>query len=131
MRVPLAVLADYANVSREGKLNILGIFHTIHTKSFPCKHTQMCLVIQFEADIAEVRRKKKIEVQLMDDDGKRLFRIGGELTINEVKPGELFSHHQILTFQNLQFEKPGNYQFDVFVDNEPKRTVPLKVVKTE
>lgn len=27
MEVPVALLADYANVSQEGKLNVMGIFN--------------------------------------------------------------------------------------------------------
>ena len=36
MQVPLAVLADSANVSQEGKLNIMGIFTQINAQSLPC-----------------------------------------------------------------------------------------------
>lgn len=128
MRVTLAVLADYANVSREGKLNILGIFDIIHAKAFPCVHNQMQLVMRFEADIAERGRQKSIEVQLIDEDGKQIMRLEGQMKIGEIKPGELFTANQVLTLQNLLFEKPGTYRFDIFIDNQPQREVPLKVL---
>jgi len=35
IKIPLAVIADSANVSREGKLNILGIFQNIGAKIVP------------------------------------------------------------------------------------------------
>jgi len=35
MRVKLAVLADYASITREGKLNILGIFDEINPQQLP------------------------------------------------------------------------------------------------
>jgi hypothetical protein len=128
MKVTLAVLADYANVSREGKLNILGIFDIIYAKAFPCVHNQMQLVIRFEADIGERGRQKSIEVQLIDEDAKQIMRLGGQMTIGEVKPGELFTTNQVLTLQNVLFEKPGTYRFDIFVDNQPQRDVLLKVL---
>jgi len=52
MEVVLAVLADYANVSQEGKLNIMGIFDIISSEKFPTFHPEMKLVVQFEASIA-------------------------------------------------------------------------------
>lgn len=129
MRVTLAVLADYANVTREGKLNILGIFDAIHSRSFPMIHNQMQLIMRFEADISEKGRQKQIEVRLIDEDGNQLMMLNGQLKIGEVKAGELFHTNQILTLQNVKFEKPGNYRFDIFVDNHHEREIPLKVVQ--
>jgi hypothetical protein len=49
MHVNLAVLCDAANVSREGKLNILGEFDSIHASSFPLTYPTMVLVVRMEA----------------------------------------------------------------------------------
>ena len=65
MKVTLAVLADYANVSREGKLNILGIFNIIHAASFPCTHGEMVLVTKLEAEVLDSKKPRKIEVNLV------------------------------------------------------------------
>src|SRR5215217_3944288 len=48
MEVKLAVLADYANVSQDGKLNIMGIFQEINAPSLPFPLPQMFLVVPFE-----------------------------------------------------------------------------------
>lgn len=81
MKVTLAVLADYANITREGKLNILGMFDVIHAQNFPMTHPQMQLVMRFEADIAEAGKTKKLEIKLMDADGKTLFVLNGSFTL--------------------------------------------------
>ena len=60
MKVNLALLADGANVSREGKLNILGIFDTIHAGKFPVVHAQMRLVVRLEASSAELGAKQMV-----------------------------------------------------------------------
>ncbi len=129
MRVTLAVLADYANITREGKLNILGIFDVIHVQNFPVTHPQMQLVMRFEADISEAGKTKKSEIQLMDDDGKRLFVLGGEFTFGPGQPGEVMGSNQILTINMMKFESPGNYEFKILINDELKAEVPLKVVK--
>jgi len=131
MKTTLAVLADAANISREGKVNILGIFQVIYGKAFPLTHPQMSLVLRLEAGITEVGRKKHIEVILVDEDGKKLFKLDGQLVVGEVKPGEVYASNQIFTLQNLKFEKPGSYKFDIFIDNQPIQEIPLKVLKIE
>ncbi len=53
MRVALGVLADYANVSADGKLNIMGVFQIVNVIQFPHVHAQMDLVLTLEADPSE------------------------------------------------------------------------------
>jgi hypothetical protein len=129
MRVTLAVLADYANITREGKLNILGIFDVIHVQNFPVTHPQMQLVMRFEADLSEAGKTKRLEIQLMDEDGKRLFVLGGEFTLGPGQPGEVIGSNQILTINMMKFEAPGNYEFKILINDELKAEVPLKVIK--
>ena len=52
MDVTLALLADAANVSQDGKLNILGIFNGLGAAAFPATHPSMHLVLRFEASRA-------------------------------------------------------------------------------
>lgn len=129
MKVTLAVLADYANITREGKVNILGIFDVMHVKTFPVTHPQMQLVMKFEADIAEAGKNKKLEIQLMGEDGKRLFVLAGEFSLGQAQPGELMSSNHILTINMMKFDNPGNYEFKILINDELKAEVPLKVVE--
>ena len=62
MQVKLAVVADYANVSSEGKLNILGIFDRINVSDLPAAHPQMHLILRLEAhstDASSTRQRTK------------------------------------------------------------------------
>lgn len=71
LKVALGLLADYANVSREGKLNILGIFEQISAQSVPAVHPQMQLVMALEADRVDADREQKIGIELIDADGAK------------------------------------------------------------
>ncbi len=64
MKIIFSVLADSANITREGKLNILGIFDSIQVQQFPVTCPQMQFVMRFEADRAEAGKSKKAEVPL-------------------------------------------------------------------
>lgn len=127
MKIRLALLADYANVTTEGKLNILGIFDRIHVVRLPAVHPQMQFVTRLEAHPAEVNRKHVIEIKLHDPDGRAVFEIKGDVMLHGRGPGETVFANQIVTINHLQLPKVGGYTFVVFVDNDLKTEVPLAV----
>jgi hypothetical protein len=131
MEISVALLADYANVTADGKLNILGVFDTIFADRFPVTHGQMQLVLRFEAHPAEAGAQKKLDIRLMSDDGRNVLSLSAEMAFqvkDASKPiGEMLKSDQIIGLQNVVFEKPGDYQFAILVNGETKKTVPLKV----
>lgn len=131
MEVKLAVLADYSNISREGKLNLLGIFDIIRARSFPAVHPNMQLVVTFEAPSSEAGTNKNVQVRLMDADGKRILEVGTHLKLPQPAPGEVIKSNHILNLNNVAFENPGDYAFCILINGEEKRSVPLKLVKIE
>lgn len=132
MKVPLGLLADYANVTDSGKLNIMGVFQVINAPQFPHLHPQLHLVLQLEADRTEGGGKRKLEIKLTNEDGLTVLGVGGQMEVPKaagdarITTGPIIQNH-ILGFQNLVFEKPGNYEFKVLVDEDFKFSVPLKV----
>ncbi len=130
MDVTLALLADAANVSADGKLNILGIFNALGAHSFPVVHPQMALVLRFEASRAEEGKGRQIELQLADNDGQKLFKIGAQLAVpTGAPPGTPIRLNHILMLNNIQFPKPGDYVFSVLVGDDEKASIDLKIVE--
>lgn len=126
MHVKLALLADYANVTGEGKLNILGIFDRITVQQLPVVHPQMHLILRLEAHSTERNRTHNIEIRLHDPDGETVFEVKGDI-VPQGSSVLSTSTNQILTLNNLQLEKTGGYNFVVFVDNDLKAEIPLGV----
>lgn len=129
MQVKLAVLADYANVTAEGKLNILGIFDRINVTQLPAVHPQMQFILRLEAHPAERGRLHTVEVRLHDPDGETIFELKGEMLPQGGGPGQTIAGNQIITINNLALAKEGEYSFVVFVDNDLKTEVPLTVAQ--
>lgn len=127
MRVTLAVLADYANISQEGKLNILGIFDRIAVGELPTSLPQMHFIMRLEAHAAERERSHAVEIRLHDPDGQAVFEIKGEVVPRGGLPGQPVLTNQILGINNLRLKQVGGYMFVVFVDNDLKAEVPLMV----
>jgi hypothetical protein len=126
MNVNLGTLADYANVTGDGKLNILGIFDRINVTQIPAVHPQMHLVLRLEAHAAELDRSHNVEIRLQDPDGNTIFEVKGEI-VPRGEPGRSVSTNQILTLNNLQLEKIGDYAFVVMLNNDVKAEIPLAV----
>lgn len=128
MEVKFAVLADYANITREGKLNVLGIFDVVNTPTFPVILPAFYVVVSYEAGAAEFDHDKNIEIVLCDEDGARLFSAKQVLhIIRPSKAGTLFMTNQIAGFVGFPFKQPGQYQFDILVNDESKKTISLRV----
>jgi hypothetical protein len=127
--VNLAVLADYANVSREGKLNIMGIFDRIFARQLPGQFPPMQVVIRLEAHYAEMGREHTIQIQLRDPDGETLFDINGSFTPVGGEVGETAPLNHIISLGNLPLHKPGGHTVVIWVDNDLKKEIPLKVVQ--
>jgi hypothetical protein len=126
MQVKLALLADYANVTAEGKLNILGIFDRINVHELPVVHPQMHLILRLEAHPAERGRAHNVEIRLHDPDGQTIFEVTGDM-VPQGTGGQTVSTNQILTLNNLHLAKTGGYNFVVLVNNDLKSEVLLEV----
>ena len=126
MQVKLGVLADYANVTADGKLNILGIFDRINVSQVPAVHPQMHLVLRLEAQPSERDRAHKIEIRLHDPDGATIFDVNGDI-VPHGEGMQPVSTNQIQTLNNLQLDKIGTYNFDIYINNDLKSELPLHV----
>ncbi len=128
MDVDLAVVADAANVSQEGKLNILGVFDTIWAREFPFRHPAMVFVLRVRADFTD-QGSYDLQVRLIDADGGQLFKAGGPLTVPHGVPGRPVKPHVIMGLAGVTFHKPGDYSFEVVLADQHLKSVPLFVME--
>ncbi len=130
MQVRIAVLADYASISLGDKLNVLGIFSNILARAEPVIHSQMQLVLQFEFDAAEAG-KKNVRIMMLDETGKDLYTMNGEIVVPHLPQGETATINQILLLNNTNFPRFGRYEFRVVVNGRLEVTIPLTVRQAE
>ncbi|OGW47274.1 MAG: hypothetical protein A2Y66_02800 [Nitrospirae bacterium RBG_13_41_22] len=129
IKIPFALLADYSNVSKEGKLNILGIFTHLYALKEPITHPQMQLVFTLEADRVETGRKHHLDIELIDGDGKKVFTFGADFEFSEPAAGETrVSANQNLVINNMQFPHFGKYDFKILVNDEVRGEAELNIL---
>jgi hypothetical protein len=132
MDVKLALLADAANVSQEGKLNILGTFANINATHFPTRHPEMQLVLRFEASPAEADMEKTLEVKVLDEDGQQIGGAGGKFLVGSPAPsGRRIRMQTIMRITDAVFPQPGDYTFAVLIDGKTEAEVPLSLTLVE
>ncbi len=128
MEVKFALLADHASLTREGKLNVMGIFDAINAPKIPVSLPIFYCVVSFEAGADEYDTAQKTEIILSDADGAVLLRLAQEIKIGRpLVIGNMVTANQISGIAGFQFKKTGNYQFDIRIESKSKKQIPLIV----
>lgn len=131
MRPILFLVADYANITREGKLNVMGIFNDIHSFNFPARHSSMHLVCKLGAELGEYGQTREFAVKLLDDDGNQIMDVSGQFQVPKGERGRKPEVNIILELKDVVFPKPGSYQFVILVDKDHKGELSLYVNQLE
>ena len=132
MQLRLGVLADAANISREGKLNILGEFNLIWADKLPFVWPLMFLVVRLEATAGE-GPLHKIGVRIVKEDGE-LAAPPVDASADFGKPFRPGLPHRgqfIIGIQNAQFTEHGTYEFEILCDGHHVGSAPLYVLPAE
>jgi hypothetical protein len=125
----MALIADEANISQEGKLNVLGAFDRIAAPAFPVVHPKMVFVFRIGAGYGDGGKVVPVRVRLVDEDGAILFEAGGELVAPEVGPGDLATAYQLFALVGVRFPAAGMYKFIISLGDLPQHETPLVVVQ--
>lgn len=107
-----------------GKWTIVGVFDRIMAAAFPVVHSTVAFYIK----LGDLRGRYKIRVEFRDAQDSRIGVIEGP-------PIEVKENAQ--TFElgiglgNVKLEKPGKYQFQLYVNDEFVASTPLDVVQVQ
>ena len=128
LRIALSAIADTANISKEGKLNITGIFNSINVAGFPAAHPSMVLVFVIEGERSEAQSEHKLKVDLIDEDGNHVIpSIEGNIRFADIPPSGSIHAPQILHLVNVQFKKEGHHEFKIIINGEVRASVPINI----
>ncbi len=128
MRIRLAVAADYANLSSDGKLNIMGVFHETTPAGFPAALSNGFLVLEWEAGPAEVGVQRTVKIAFVDPDGTEKVAASVPVVIPEPRrPGSPTLFNQIVNVAGIPLERSGEHAFYILADDDEKGRVTLYV----
>lgn len=122
MHVQFALFADAANVSQEGKLNILGVFDALHVGQLPAMHPRATFVVRLKA-VAEDVGPHGVSLEWTNPAGETLWSSRGELVVGAPPEGTDGIDVPLLAVLDLPLDVPGVYTMIVAVDDaEAART---------
>ena len=132
MKAKLAVLAEYAGISKDNRLNILGIFEDISVRAFPATMPHLYAVLSCQAEPTEYGRNLPIRVAFLDEDGNEILALEALTQVARPKhPSDRVIVNQIAVLSFVQFRHPGNYRFLFSVEGEEIASIPLRADKVD
>ena len=124
MEIEIFTLSDFAQ-DANGKLTIVGTFDSIHSKQFPCTH-QACSIASRLRFSEKESGDHSIRLRLIDTAGKELIKpIEGQMNIAKPKNSQFSTVNLVFNFNQLKFENPGRYSFELYIDGDWKSGLPL------
>lgn len=131
IKLKFAVLCDFASVTNDDKLNLLGIFVRLRPRQFPFI-TQLFVVCVFEAPSSSMDgRLVSFGVTLVDPDGEQMIVVSDNKELHSpggASPSDLLAVNFVTGFGGLSFPRPGKYHFQVRVNGVQAGEVPLDVL---
>ncbi len=122
MQVQFALFADAANVSQEGKLNILGVFDALHVGQLPSLHPRATFVVRLKA-VPEDEGPHGVSLEWVNPVGDMLWSSRGELVVGPAPNGAEGIDVPLLAVVDLPLDQPGIYTMITAIDDlEASRT---------
>ena len=126
MQISFALFADAANLSQEGKLNVLGVFGALQVASLPAVHPRAHLVVGLRGGHEDVGAHQ-VALRWSNPAGKELWSTAGNLDI-AAPPGEVTELDlPLIASIDLPIDQAGTYTMRVAVDDSVAADVRLVV----
>ncbi len=126
MHVSFAVFADAANLSQEGKLNILGVFDALQVASLPALHPRATLVVHLKGSPSDAG-PHRVSLQWVSPSGSELWSSDGELGVATPPTAVTEMDFPLIAQLDLPLDVAGRYTMRVGLDGETHAEVPVQV----
>lgn len=128
METEIFTLCDHAQ-DIAGKMVIVGTFDAINSKQFPCVHPSCSLACRLRFSEKELGRHG-FKIRLIDDQGNELIKpLEFELDVQASQLNRYSTVNIPINMEKLQFERPGRYSFELYIDGDWKSGLPLSLIK--
>lgn len=125
------VLAELAREGLNGKVDLLGVFDRVTTKTVPVRHPHSVLAMLLVCDATDDIGKHGFRLTLKAPDGAVVSEFSGEVILSPVESGWAGAGRLLVTFQNLPLPQMGLYAFELTIGSEVISRQPLTVVQAE
>lgn len=126
MKVVAALLCDWANITNDGRINMLGAgINQVTTSAPPTKEQpargQFMLILRVERDVGE-EGTHTVQALLQSPDGQRI----GDLQV-QIPMAEQRFYNTIFGMMGVPFTETGPHSIEVLVDGHNLASLPIEV----
>jgi hypothetical protein len=126
MHISFAVFADGANLSQEGKLNVLGVFDALQVGGFPALHPRTHFVLRLKGTLEDIGNHR-LTFRWISPADEELWSSDGELNVAPGPNPAFEMDLPVIAVIDLPLNAPGLYTMRVALDGEPTADVRLFV----
>ena len=126
MHISFAVFADAANLSQEGKLNILGVFDAVQVAGLPTIHPRTHFVVRLKAD-GDDTGSHKLTFRWLSPYEEELWSSSGEMSVAPAANPVFELDLPIIAVVDLPLNVAGQYTMQVTLDGQPTAAARLFV----
>ncbi len=126
MVVSFALFADAANLSQEGKLNILGVFDAVQVASVPSVHPRAHLVVRLKGNSLDAG-SHTVTLRWVNPSGVELWSSEGELEVASPPSPVSEMDFPLIASIDLPLDSAGAYTMQIALDRQPHADVALFV----
>ena len=130
MHISFAVFADGANLSQEGKLNVLGVFDALAVSGFPSVHPRTHFVVRLKGSVEDTGAHT-LSFAWVNPNGEVLWSSDGELNVAPGPNPAFEMDLPIIAVIDLPLNVPGLYTMQVSLDGDLTAEVRLHVGSTQ
>ncbi|MCU0646975.1 MAG: hypothetical protein MUF00_03225 [Gemmatimonadaceae bacterium] len=126
MDVSFALFADAANLSQEGKLNILGVFDAVHVQALPAVHPRATIVVRLKGQHGD-GGMHTITLRWTNPRGDVLWQSDADLQFADPPPGATEADLPVVGSVDLPIDSGGVFHLAIVLDGAERVRVPLHV----
>jgi len=126
MHVSFALFADAANLSQEGKLNILGVFDALQVASLPAIHPRAHLVVHLKGSGVDIGAHT-VSFRWLSPSGQELWNSSGDLNVGAPPPGVSEMDLPLIAQLDLPMDAVGGYTMAIAIDGNHTLDVGIQV----
>lgn len=126
MQVAFALFADAANLSQEGKLNVLGVFDALQVGALPAVHPRAHLVVRLKGDVTDVGRHT-VTLRWINPLGNELWTSTGDLNVGQPPAGVVEMDLPLIAQIDLPIDSAGSFRMTVSLDDHQNAEVAVQV----
>jgi hypothetical protein len=126
MRVAAALLCDWANITNDGRINMLGAgidrvtANAPPTKEQPARG-QFMLILRIERDVGE-EGPHTVQVLIQAPDGQRIGDLQMQVTMAQPR-----FYNTIFGMMGVPFTESGPHSLEVLIDGHNITSLPIEV----